>query len=94
VLSTGTAPTADCLLTNPGPGTPVIHDIPGAAISFESPVHDYDAVEFTANKRLANYWALTSSYRLRFGARTSARPACPASFQGSGSPPHARSESA
>jgi hypothetical protein len=26
-------------------------------------VHDYNAVELTANKRLANHWSLTSSYR-------------------------------
>ena len=32
-------------------------------MSFESPIHTYNAVEFTANKRLANHWALTSSYR-------------------------------
>jgi hypothetical protein len=41
----------------------VIQDIPGVSISFESPVHNYNAVEFTANKRLANHWALASSYR-------------------------------
>lgn len=57
------AATADYLLTNPGPGTPVIQDIPGATVSFESPVHNYNAVEFTANKRLAHNWSLTSSYR-------------------------------
>ena len=57
------AATADYLLTNPGPGTPVIQDIPGATASFESPVHNFNAIEFTANKRLANKWSLTSSYR-------------------------------
>jgi hypothetical protein len=56
------AATANYLLTNPGPATPVIQD-PGGAVSFESPVHDYQAVEFTANKRLANKWSLISSYR-------------------------------
>jgi hypothetical protein len=50
------------LLTNPGPNTPVVQDIPGATVAFESPVHDYDAVEFTANKRLSR-WSLISSYR-------------------------------
>src|SRR4029079_15176079 len=57
------AATADYLLTNPGPHTAVVQDIPDATVAFESPVHDYNAVELTANKRLANHWALTSSYR-------------------------------
>jgi len=57
------AATADYLLTNPGPSTPVIQDLPGATVGFESPVHDYNAVEFTASKRLASNWSLTSSYR-------------------------------
>ncbi len=57
------AATANYLLTNPGPETPVVQDIPGATISFESPVHKYNAVEFTANRRFANRWSLTSSYR-------------------------------
>jgi hypothetical protein len=57
------AATADYVLTNPGPGTRVVQDLPGVNISFESPVHTYNAVEFTANKRLANHWSLTSSYR-------------------------------
>ena len=57
------AATANYLLTNPGPNTPVVQDIPGATIAFETPVHNYNAVEFTANKRLSNKWSLTSSYR-------------------------------
>ena len=57
------AATANYLLTNPGPKTPAVQDIPGATVSFESPVHNYNAVEFTANKRLAHNWSLISSYR-------------------------------
>ena len=57
------AATADYLLTNPGPGTRVVQAIPGAAVGFESPTHDFNAIEVTANKRLANNWSLTSSYR-------------------------------
>jgi Carboxypeptidase regulatory-like domain/TonB-dependent Receptor Plug Domain len=57
------AATANYLLTNPGPGTPVVQDIPGATVAFESPVHNYNAVEFTAQKRLAHNWSLISSYR-------------------------------
>ena len=56
------AATANYVLTNPGPSTPVVQ-IPGYTVSFESPAHTYNAVEFTANKRLANNWSLTSSYR-------------------------------
>ena len=57
------AATANYLLTNPGPAHTSDPGHPGATISFESPVHDYNAVEFTANKRLANNWSLISSYR-------------------------------
>jgi hypothetical protein len=57
------AATTDYLLTNPGPHTPVVQDIPGATVSFEAPVHKLNAVEFTANKRLSNSWSLASSYR-------------------------------
>jgi outer membrane receptor protein involved in Fe transport len=56
------AATADYLLTNPGPNTPVVQ-IPGYNVSFEAPVHNYNAVEFTASKRLANNWSLQASYR-------------------------------
>src|SRR4029450_8909266 len=57
------AATANYLLTNPGPRTPVVQN-PGGAVAFESPVHDYQAVEFTANKRLTNKGAVISSYAL------------------------------
>ena len=35
----------------------------GTPVKFESPVHDYNAVEFTANRRFADRWALAASYR-------------------------------
>jgi hypothetical protein len=57
------AATADYLLTNPGPKTPVVQYLDGTTVAFETPVHDYNAVEFTANKRLRDRWSLTSSYR-------------------------------
>jgi len=57
------AASATYLLTNPGPDTPVVQIGGATKVSFESPVHDYNAVEFTANKRLANRWSLVSSYR-------------------------------
>jgi hypothetical protein len=56
------AATANYLLTNPGPATPVIQD-PGGTVSFETPVHNYHAVEFSANRRFAHNWSLISSYR-------------------------------
>ncbi|HET7221312.1 MAG TPA: hypothetical protein VFJ02_24825, partial [Vicinamibacterales bacterium] len=46
-----------------GPATPVFQVIPDTTIGFESPVHNYNAVEVTANRRLANNWSLISSYR-------------------------------
>jgi Carboxypeptidase regulatory-like domain/TonB dependent receptor-like, beta-barrel/TonB-dependent Receptor Plug Domain len=48
------------VLTNPGPNTAVAGDL-GA--SFETPIHRYNALEFTADKRFANRWALLASYR-------------------------------
>jgi len=57
------AASANYLLTNPGPGTPVVQYLQGTTIAFESPVHTYNAVELTANRRLANRWSLMSSYR-------------------------------
>jgi hypothetical protein len=51
-------------ITNPGPDTPVTDRPAGFPnISFEKPVHDYDAVEFTADKRFADRWGLQANYR-------------------------------
>jgi Carboxypeptidase regulatory-like domain/TonB-dependent Receptor Plug Domain len=49
----------DYTLTNPDSDTPVETDL-GA--KYEKPVHNYDAVQFTADKRLSNNWALQASY--------------------------------
>ena len=54
------ASSVDYVLTNPGPSTPTAGDL-GA--SFEKPIHKYDALEITADKRFANRWALQTSYR-------------------------------
>ena len=54
------ADSVDYVLTNPGPNTAVSGNL-GAA--FESPIHNYNAIEFTAEKRLTNRWSLQSSYR-------------------------------
>lgn len=50
-------------ITNPGPNTPVILAPPGFNVSFEKPIHDYDALEFSADKRFADRWGLQASYR-------------------------------
>ncbi len=49
----------DYTLTNPSPSTPVLTDL-GA--SYEKPIHKYDAVQFTVDKRFANRWGLQASY--------------------------------
>jgi hypothetical protein len=54
------ATTADYTLTNPGPDTATAGDL-GA--SFEKPIHRYNAIEVTADKRFAGRWALQTSYR-------------------------------
>jgi hypothetical protein len=47
-------------ITNPRDGYPATVNNVGA---FEDPIHHYHAVEFTADKRFRNNWALQSSYR-------------------------------
>jgi outer membrane receptor protein involved in Fe transport len=49
-------------ITNPGPNTPVTNpfDVP---ISFEKPVHEYDAVTVEAARRFSGGWSLQSSYQ-------------------------------
>jgi outer membrane receptor protein involved in Fe transport len=54
------ADSVEYFITNPGPATPVVGNL-GA--SFETPIHDYDAVTVTAEKRFAARWGLQSSYR-------------------------------
>ena len=49
----------DYTLTNPSPSTPVLTDL-GA--SYEKPIHKYDAVQFTVDKRFGNRWGLQASY--------------------------------
>ena len=47
-------------ITNPDEDTPTVTNL-GAA--FEPAIHEYDAIQLTANKRLANNWQLNGSYR-------------------------------
>ncbi len=51
----------DYILTNPSPDFPTVPAELGAA--FEDPIHDYDAVEFTVERRLASNWMVNGSYR-------------------------------
>jgi len=50
-------------VTNVDHNTPVTQFAGLPAAHFEDPLHHYDAVEFTADKRLSNNWSLQSSYR-------------------------------
>jgi hypothetical protein len=54
------ADSVDYVLTNPGPDTEVLG---GLGAAFEDPIHDYDAVELTLQRRFTNNWALQASYR-------------------------------
>jgi len=56
------------ILTNPSSATPInpaaIAAFPAFAnVSFADPVHRYDAVEVTLNRRFANHWSGVASYR-------------------------------
>jgi hypothetical protein len=61
-LPEGGSESVEYFITNPGPKTQVVQ-IPGYEISFEDAIHDYDAVELTADKRFGNNWGLQTSYR-------------------------------
>jgi len=50
-------------ITNVNSKTPVTQFAGLPAAHFEDPIHHYDAVELTADKRLSNNWSLQSSYR-------------------------------
>ena len=54
------ADSVDYVLTNPGPNTQTLG---GLGATFEAPIHDYDAVEFTLDRRFTNNWAIQASYR-------------------------------
>ncbi len=49
-------------ITNIGPQI-ATQCYPGYACSFETPVHEYDAVEVTLNKAFSGHWGLLASYR-------------------------------
>ena len=49
------------ILTNPNPETPTL--APELGAQFEDPIHNYDAVEFTLDRRFSGKWQGTASYR-------------------------------
>jgi hypothetical protein len=56
------------ILTNPTSATPINPALLAVApqfnsVHFDDPVHKYDAVEFTFNRRMANNWSVMTSYR-------------------------------
>jgi len=64
VLPGSALESVEYFVTNPTTETPVSFSSElGGGISFEKAIHDYDAVEFQANKRFSNGWSLQSSYR-------------------------------
>jgi hypothetical protein len=60
--------TVEYILTNPTSATPINPALLAIApqfssVTFDDPVHKYDAVEFTVNRRMANNWSMIASYR-------------------------------
>ena len=60
--------TVDYILTNPTSATPINPALVAAfpqfgAVKFDDPIHKYDAVEFTLNRRMADNWMAIASYR-------------------------------
>jgi len=58
----------DYILTNPTSATPINPALLAIApefssVRFDDPVHKYDALEFTLNRRFANRWQVMTSYR-------------------------------
>jgi hypothetical protein len=56
------------ILTNPSSATPINPQLLAVApefnqVHFDDPVHKYDAVEITLNRRFANRWQVMTSYR-------------------------------
>ena len=56
----------DCveyILTNPSSNTPVLASAQFLGATFDDPVHKYQAVEVTLNRRFSNNWSMLASYR-------------------------------
>lgn len=51
------------ILTNPNKNSPILPSAQFLGASFDDPVHKYDAVELTLNRRMSNNWSMMASYR-------------------------------
>jgi outer membrane receptor protein involved in Fe transport len=51
------------ILTNPSAATPIAPQAAFLGAQFDDPVHNYQAVELTFNRRLADNWSMLASYR-------------------------------
>ena len=61
--TSGACGSVEYILTNPSAATPVNPAAAFLGVTFDDPIHKYDAVEFTLNKRFANNWSALASYR-------------------------------
>jgi hypothetical protein len=60
--------TVDYILTNPTSATPINPGLLAItpqfnSVKFDDPIHKYDALEFTLNRRMAGNWSMIASYR-------------------------------
>ena len=51
------------ILTNPSSSTPILSSAAFLGASFDDPIHKYQALEFTLNRRFTSNWTMLSSYR-------------------------------
>jgi outer membrane receptor protein involved in Fe transport len=51
------------ILTNPSSSTPILESATFLGARFDDPVHKYQALEFTLNRRFTTNWTMMSSYR-------------------------------
>jgi outer membrane receptor protein involved in Fe transport len=51
------------ILTNPTSSTPILSTAAFLGAKFDDPVHKYQALEFTVDRRFSNNWSLLGSYR-------------------------------
>jgi hypothetical protein len=50
-------------LTNPSASSPILPDAQSLGATFDDPLHKYQAVEVTLNRRFAQSWSVATSYR-------------------------------
>ena len=51
------------ILTNPSSSTPILESATFLGARFDDPIHKYQALEFTLNRRFTTNWTMLSSYR-------------------------------